>query len=169
MESVAFDAADFRKVLGHYPTGVCAVTSIQPDGAPVGMTVGSFTSVSLDPPLVAFFPDRKSSTWPKIERAGRFCVNVLASSQQDYCRILATKAENKFELIAYRLSRSGLPILDGVIAWVDCRIYSIQEAGDHFIVVGRVMELDIGEADGPLLFFQGGYGNFAPHGERPAI
>jgi 3-hydroxy-9,10-secoandrosta-1,3,5(10)-triene-9,17-dione monooxygenase reductase component len=157
-----FDSAHFRRILGHYPTGVCAVTSTQADGSPVGMTIGSFTSVSLEPPLVAFFPDRKSTTWPKIERAGRFCVNVLAASQQDHCRLLAMKADNKFEAIPYRLSNRGLPILDGVVSWIDCDLDSVQEAGDHFIVVGRVTELDVELASGPLLFFQGGYGNFAP-------
>ncbi|WP_298687495.1 flavin reductase family protein [uncultured Sphingomonas sp.] len=159
--SIALDSAAFRRILGHYPTGVCAVTAMV-DGAPMGMVVGSFTSVSLDPPLVAFLPDRKSSTWPKIQAAGRFCVNVLAEHQQDVCRALSSKVENKFEAVPYRLSDAGLPILAGVVAWIDCDLYAVHEAGDHFIAIGQVHALDVEHPHRPLLFFQGGYGQFSP-------
>ena len=74
---ISFDSATFRRVLGHYPTGVCVVTAVEADGAPVGMVVGSFTSVSLDPPLVAFFPAKTSQSWPRLAAVGKFCVNVL--------------------------------------------------------------------------------------------
>src|SRR5260370_41168200 len=98
MYDSGFDSAHFRKVLGHYPTGVCAITSML-DGSPVGMSVGSFTSVSLDPPIVDFFPDCKSSTLPKFEQACRFCVNLLSVSQQDNCSMLALKVGNQFYTI----------------------------------------------------------------------
>jgi 3-hydroxy-9,10-secoandrosta-1,3,5(10)-triene-9,17-dione monooxygenase reductase component len=104
---------------------------------PVGMTVGTFASVSLESPLVGFFPDRKSATWPKIERAGCFCVNVLAADQHDHCRLPAAKVENKFETLLYRSSGRRLPILQGVIAWIDCDLESVQEAGGHYFVLGR--------------------------------
>jgi 3-hydroxy-9,10-secoandrosta-1,3,5(10)-triene-9,17-dione monooxygenase reductase component len=162
----SFGGAEFRRILGHYPTGVCAITAIA-DGEPVAMVVGSFTSVSLDPPLVAFLPDRKSTSWPKIEAAGRFCVNVLADHQEDVCRSLASKADNKFETVSYRLSDAGLPIVNGVVAWIDCDLYAVHEAGDHFIAIGQVHSLDIEHPHRPLLFFQGGYGQFAPFGEKP--
>src|ERR1700734_3736222 len=110
--SIATDPRSFRRVLGHYPTGVCAITAVQDSGEPVGMAVGSFTSVSLQPPLVAFFPDRSSSSWPKIQAAGRFCVNILAAHQEPLCRALASKAQDKFVGIPYRQSTAGLPILD---------------------------------------------------------
>ena len=154
-------STEFRRILGHYPTGVCAITAIF-EAAPVGMVVGSFTSVSLDPPLVAFFPDRKSSSWPKIKAAGRFCVNILAEHQEHVCRALSSKAENKFESVSYRLSRLGLPIVDGSVAWIECRLYSIFEAGDHFIAVGQVHSMESNHVNSPLLFFQGGYGRFLP-------
>lgn len=158
--ALAFDGKAFRHVLGHYPTGVCAITSMSGD-RPVGMVVGSFTSVSLDPPLVAFFPDRASNSWPKIEAAGCFCVNVLAADQHDVCRALAAKDDDKFDRIDYRLSAAGLPIVEGNVAWIDCDLHAVYEAGDHFIALGRVHSLDARHAKRPLLFFQGRYGQFA--------
>ncbi len=161
--TIPFDGAEFRRILGHYPTGVCAVTAIV-DGAPVGLVVGSFTSVSLDPPLVAFFPDRSSTSWPKIQAAGRFCVNVLAENQLDVCRALASKASNKFENLSYRLSSAGLPIIEDVVAWIDCDLYAVHEAGDHFIAIGQVHSLDGHPSYKPLLFYKGAYGQFSPFG-----
>lgn len=156
-----FDGATFRRVLGHYPTGVCIVTAAPPGEPRAGMVVGSFGSVSLEPPLVAFFPDRASSTWPRIERAGGFCVNVLASDQRDLCGRFAARGGDKFANVTHRLSANGSPILDGVIAWIDCELQAVHEAGDHHIVLGRVVALDVDRPERPLLFFQGGYGEFA--------
>lgn len=161
-EFVSIDAQHFRRVLGHFPTGVAGITSIGTDGAPVGMAVGSFTSVSLDPPLVAFLPDKKSTTFPKIRDAGFFCANVLGANQEQICRAFASKAPDKFTDISWRPAGSRAPILDGAVAWIDCDIEAIHDAGDHYIVVGRVRELEVAEAGLPLLFFQGGYGRFAP-------
>lgn len=157
----ATDSAKFRKVLGNYPTGVCAITAINED-RPAAMIVGSFTSVSLDPPLVAFFPDRKSTSWPKILAAGRFCVNVLGAHQLNLCQILASKDENKCAALPYRLSGEGSPVLEDIVAWIDCELHSVHEAGDHFIAMGLVKELEIDQPHKPLLFFRGGYGEFAP-------
>lgn len=158
----SFDGAEFRRVLGHYPTGVCAITAVE-DGAPLGMVVGSFTSVSLDPPLVAFFPDRSSSTWPRIAQTGRFCVNVLSARQLDVCRALAARsAGSKFDSVPHSASPQGLPVIDGCIAWIDCTLDAVHEAGDHFIVVGKVDALEAQHPELPLLFFQGGYGQFSP-------
>jgi 3-hydroxy-9,10-secoandrosta-1,3,5(10)-triene-9,17-dione monooxygenase reductase component len=154
------DGATFRRVLGHYPTGVCVVTAIEPNGKPAAMVVGSFTSVSLAPPLVAFFPDRSSTSWPRIERAGKFCVNVLGSHQQNLCRRFSARSDDKFAGLDYRLSSRGSPVLEGVVAWIDCTLDAIHQAGDHLIVLGQVRELDIERADQPLLFFRGKYGNF---------
>jgi len=152
----------FRQVLGQYPTGVCVVTAIQPGGKPVGMAVGSFTSVSLTPPLVAFLPDRSSSSWPKIQAAGKFCVNILGAEQEWVCRQFASKAEDKFQGIDYRLSELGSPIIEESVAWIDCDVYSVDEAGDHYMVMGQVHDLQIESSGLPLLFFQGGYGQFKP-------
>lgn len=155
------DSRDLRRILGHYPTGVCAITALHED-QPVGMIVGSFTSVSLDPPLVGFLPDRKSTSWPKIEAAGRFCVNVLSSQQGSVCKALSSKAENKFDNVSYRLSDNGLPIFEGIIAWIECQLYAIHDAGDHYFAIGEICELDIEHTASPMIFFQGGYGSFLP-------
>jgi flavin reductase (DIM6/NTAB) family NADH-FMN oxidoreductase RutF len=154
-----FESDRFRHVLGHFPTGVAAVTAIGTTGAPTGMAVGSFTSVSLTPPLVAFLPDKASTTFPHIRSAGRFCINVLSAGQEDVCRSFATKGGDKFGSIGWTPAASGAPILDGALAWIDCEIDVVHEAGDHYIVVGRVLGLDVGDVatHSPLLFFRGGY------------
>lgn len=157
---LTFDSAKFRQVLGHFATGVTVVTAAS-DAGPVGLAVGSFASVSLDPPLVAFFPDSGSSSWPKIEAAGSFCVNVLSEDQEDVCRRFASKSDDKFAGLGWRPAGSGAPLLDGALAWIDCDIESVTVAGDHFCVVGRVRDLDVGHEGRPLLFFRGGYGRFA--------
>lgn len=161
--SRAMDREWFRQVLGQYPTGVCVVTATPPDGPPAGMVVGSFTSVSLDPPLVAFFPDKSSTSWPRIAAAGSFCVNILGEDQESVCRNFASRAPDKFEGQQHRPAGSGSPIIKDVVAWIDCDIQSVQEAGDHYVVLGRVLDLQIDSPRLPLLFFQGGYGAFAPH------
>ncbi|CAN5157603.1 flavin reductase family protein [soil metagenome] len=159
--SIVTDAANFRQILGHYPTGVCAITGMQKDGTPAAMIVGSFTSVSLDPPLVAFFPDKASSSWPKIQACDGFCVNVLADDQEGLCRTLASKDPNKFDGIPHHLSERGAPILDGALAWIDCSFHALHEAGDHYIVLGEVHALDIHHPGTPLLFHKGSYGKVA--------
>ena len=155
------DSREFRRVLGHYPTGVC-VSTARSGSEPGGMVVGSFTSVSLDPALVAFLPDRRSTTWPRIEAAGQFCVNVLAEDQQAICRSFSSSSRDRFNAVPHRLSTSGLPIIDGVVAWIDCRLYAVHEAGDHYIAVGQVRALDVERADPPLVFVRGAYGRVSP-------
>lgn len=152
----------YREVLGQYPTGVSAITAQLDDGTLAAMTVGSFTSVSLDPPLVAFFPTRTSTSWPLIEQAGRFCVNVLAWDQEIICQQMARSAGDKFDGVAWRPSDLGSPILDGAVAWIDCTIESVAEAGDHYVVMGAVHGLEVVNETLPLVFFRGGYGRFTP-------
>lgn len=161
-QAAAFDSRRFRAVLGHFPTGVAAVTAVDDDGEPIGMAVGSFTSVSLDPPMVAFLPDKGSSTFPRIREAGSFCVNVLSADQEHICRQFATRGGDKFAGLRWTPSRSGAPILDGIVAWIDCELTDVVEAGDHYIALGSVRELSVASPRLPLLFFQGGYGKFSP-------
>ncbi len=156
------DPLMFRNVLGHFPTGVVLITGVADDGEPVGMIVGSFTSVSLDPPLVAFLPTVASQTFKRLRTAKSFCVNVLAADQEDVCRRFAGRAANKFDGVSWQPSPLGAPVLDGVVAYIDCTFESISDAGDHFIVLGAVEELQVCSPVAPLLFFQGGYGRFAP-------
>jgi 3-hydroxy-9,10-secoandrosta-1,3,5(10)-triene-9,17-dione monooxygenase reductase component len=159
--SSSIDPRHFRNVLGCYPTGVSVVTALSESGERFGMAVGSFTSISLDPPLVGFFPDKTSSTWPRIERTGRFCINVLAHDQVEICRRFASKGSDKFQDLSHGSSPSGLPLLDDAVAWIDCRLHSVTEIGDHLLVVGEVEALE-GQPDSfPLIFFRGGYHDLA--------
>ena len=157
------DPARFRQVLGQYPTGVVVVTAAGSAGEPLGMTIGSFTSVSLDPPLVAFLPDRKSKSWHALHESGqRFCVNILSAGQEGVCRSVASRSHDKFEGIDLEQSAGGNPVIKGAVAYVDCTIEVIHEAGDHHVVIGRVQHLETQNSLFPLLFFRGGYGSFSP-------
>jgi 3-hydroxy-9,10-secoandrosta-1,3,5(10)-triene-9,17-dione monooxygenase reductase component len=157
---MSFEAADFRRVLGHFPTGVTVITADPPGHAPVGITIGSFTSVSLDPPLVGFLPQKNSQSWPFIEQSGSFCVNVLGEAQGDLCWKFTKMNDELYDGVDWRKAPSGSPILAGAIAWIDCDIEQVVDAGDHWFVIGRVRHLD--SSDGaPLLFFKGKLGTFA--------
>jgi flavin reductase (DIM6/NTAB) family NADH-FMN oxidoreductase RutF len=160
-ERGSIDPKRFRQVLGHFPTGVAVITGVDAEGKPQGMAIGSFSSVSLDPPLVAFMPDRNSSSWPRFRDSGHFCVNILGSDQESVCRTFAVSGGDKFAELSWRPASSGAPILDGVLAWIDCDLDVVHEAGDHFIVIGAVRELETGGSTLPLVFFQGGYGRFS--------
>ncbi|MFE4197022.1 flavin reductase family protein [Paenarthrobacter sp. NPDC056912] len=160
----------FREVLGHHATGVALVAAMSEDGLPVGMIVGTFTSVSLTPPLVGFLPGHASTSWPKIRAAGRFAVNVLSDQQAWICTEFSRRHnKDKFADIPWTLSEGGSPLIEGCVAWVDCSLADVHEAGDHDIAVGRVLNLGTGnsmhrigieEDQSPLLFHKGGYGRF---------
>ncbi|HEV7467122.1 MAG TPA: flavin reductase family protein [Candidatus Dormibacteraeota bacterium] len=147
----------FRHIMGHVPTGVAVVTALH-DGLPAGLTVGSFTSVSLEPPLVSFTVDRAARSWPSIEAAGAFCVNLLAYDQVQLCRLFSSRETAKFRALSWRPAGSGSPVIDGVVAWIDCDTERALEAGDHHLVIGRVRQLDVARTVPPLLFYRGGYG-----------
>ncbi len=151
------DPAHFRDVLGSYPTGVSVITSVSQDGARWGLAVGTFTSISLDPPLVGFMPHRLSGSWRQIEKTGTFCVNILSDAQLDMCRRFATRGGDKFEGISHGHSPGGLPVLDDVLAWVECDIARVVELGDHVLVVGAVRALERAREGAPLLFHRGAY------------
>lgn len=154
--------AKFRETLGHYPTGVTVVTAVTADGSPAGMVVGSFTSVSLNPPLVAFLPTKDSGSWARLSTADRFCVNVLAADQEDLCRRFASRRADKFDGVDWSPAPGGSPVLEGVVAWIECTFHDVIDSGDHWIVLGAVEELEVSRPSLPLLFFQGGYGRFSP-------
>lgn len=154
-----FDAATFRTVLGHFCTGITVVTAVD-EGEPVGLTCQSFASVSLDPPLVLFVAARTSQSWPRIRHAGHFCANVLGEAQEELCRRFAIKGSDKFAGVGWRPGSTGAPHLDGCLATVECEIDAVHEAGDHDIVVGRVVDLGLAAEGRPLLFYRGGYGRF---------
>ncbi|GAA0399390.1 monooxygenase [Acrocarpospora corrugata] len=159
----AVGPAHFRAILGRFATGVVAVTAIDPEtGDPRGLAANSFTSVSLDPPLVAFCVAHTSTSWPLLRAAPTLCVNVLAEDQREVCAQLAARGGDKFAGLAWQRSPGGSPVLDGALAWIDCVLEAEHPAGDHMIIVARVLGLDKHEDGGPLVFFRGGYGRFQP-------
>jgi flavin reductase (DIM6/NTAB) family NADH-FMN oxidoreductase RutF len=155
------DPALLRETLGHYPTGVAVVTAVDAGGGPIGMVVGTFSSVSLDPPLIAFFPMSNSNSFAQLRTASTFCINVLASDQEPLCRQLATGGANKFDGVNWHPGPLGSPIIEDAVSWIECTFEDIREAGDHFIVLGLVHDFAVQRSTLPLLFFQGGYGRFS--------
>lgn len=149
-------AREFRDVLGRFGSGVTVVTAMTGSG-PVGMTCQSFSSVSLRPPLVMFVPAKTSRAWPAIRAAGHFTVNLLAASQEDVSNQFARSGIDKYAGIDWSPSALGDPRLEGSLAWIDCHIHAVHEAGDHYLVIGRVEELTAGEADAPLMFYRSAY------------
>jgi 3-hydroxy-9,10-secoandrosta-1,3,5(10)-triene-9,17-dione monooxygenase reductase component len=169
-DAPVIDPKQFRTVLGHFPTGVTIVTGMAGD-QPAGFTIGSFTSVSLDPPLVGFLPMTNSITWEAIAPSERFCVNVLSRAQSDLCWKFA-KAGNedvRFEDVTWYPGITGSPIIERAVAWIDCVLEHVYEMGDHLFVLGRVVALDAdpdhdGDGPHPLLFFKGTLGGFVSEG-----
>ncbi|MES5821788.1 flavin reductase family protein [Streptomyces sp. RG80] len=158
--------AEFRRVLGSFATGVAVITAPAAEGegaqdgpaGPAGFACQSFSSLSLDPPLVAFMVGRTSTTWPRIARAGVFCVNVLAAHQGELCRGFAVSGADKFAGVAYDAAPvSGAPRLADTLAWIDCTIHAVHTGGDHLVVVGRVDALGATDDEdrAPLLFHKG--------------
>ena len=159
--TTAIDPAVFREVLGHYPTGVTIVTGVHPDGEQLAMVVGTFTSVSLEPPLVAFLPMRSSRSFVRLRECPSLCINVLTGDQEQVGRTIVKRWENKLDGLAWAPSPSGAPILAESLAWLDVRLTDVIEAGDHYIALCAVQDLGVLNPTSPLLFFQGGYGRFA--------
>lgn len=160
--AASFDGARFRQVLGHFCTGITVVTAMH-EGEPVGFTAQSFTSLSLDPPLVLVCPAKSSSSWPRISAVGSFCANILADDQEAVCRAFATRGADKFRGIGWTAAPgTGSPLLTGALGWVDCRIEVEHDGGDHIVAVGRVVDMGVAAEGRPLLFYRGGYGSFEP-------
>lgn len=153
----AVDPGTMRDVLGHFASGVTVVTA-QGDDGPIGFTCQSFSSLSLDPPLVAIAPARTSRTWPQLRALGRFCVNVLAEDQTELSVTFARSGADKFAGVPWRPSRLGQPVLEDVVAWIDCELWAEYDGGDHTIVAARVLDLGADPDRRPLLFHRGRYG-----------
>jgi 3-hydroxy-9,10-secoandrosta-1,3,5(10)-triene-9,17-dione monooxygenase reductase component len=151
------DAGELRDVLGHFASGVTVITAL-PDDGPIGFTCQSFSSLSLDPPLVAFAPARTSRTWPRLREIGRFCVNVLAEGQDAVSQNFARSAPDKFAGVPWTPSAHGSPVLADIVAWIDGELWAEYDGGDHTIVVARVLDLGAHADRRPLLFHRGSYG-----------
>lgn len=160
-----FDSARFRQVLGHLPTGVVIVTGLDAEAQPVGVTIGSFVSVSLDPPYVGFFIG-KSRSWPDISSGTLFCANVLSDAQTELCWRFAKDpvdgAANRFDGLEWQQSLNGMPILSGILASIDCTVESVTPAGDHRFVLAHVTSLHTTDIDnGAMIFYKGKVGGVA--------
>ena len=156
MTTSAIDPFQFRQLLGHFATGVSVLTLTTPEGQPLGMTANSLSSVSLIPPLISVCVDREAEMHPVILPASEFVVNVLASDQEALARRFSDKHEDRFDGVGYRLSPEGRVLLDGALAHFVCTREATYPAGDHTIVLGRVVGGTAHEGH-PLLYYRGGY------------
>lgn len=146
----------FRQVLGHFATGVTVVTGVDAAG-PVGFACQAFAALSLEPPLTVFCPARSSGSWQRIAPTGQFAVNLLAEEQRELSRRFGRSSADKFAGVGWAPSAGGVPVLDGVLTWLACRIVAVHEGGDHDVVIGRVTELGPTRAGRPLVFYRGRY------------
>ncbi|MGH7264983.1 MAG: flavin reductase family protein [Candidatus Rokuibacteriota bacterium] len=153
---MAVTMTEFRSALRHFPAGVTVVTTRDADGRPAGLTASAFTSVSLDPPLVLVCVDHAATAYPDLQAHGWFAVNVLGKSQEHLARRFALSGGDKFDGVAHRSGPAGLPLLEDVVATLECRIVHRYAGGDHTIFVGQVEDITV-HGGSPLVYFQGGY------------
>lgn len=147
----SFTPGLLREVFGTFPTGVTAIAALV-DGVPVGIAANSFTSVSLDPPLVSVSIAHSSTTWPLLRNRARLGVSVLGAHQELACRRLSSRDADRFALLPWRATPDGAVLIEGASAWLDCSIEQQIRAGDHDIVLLRVHELDADHSVPPLVF-----------------
>lgn len=150
-----FTPDTMRDVLGSFCSGVVIVTAVGDE--PLGFTCQSFASLSLNPPLISFSPSRTSTTWPRIRDVGAFCINVLAEDHPHLSTKFARSGTDKYADVNWRPTPHGSPILDGVVAWIDCTLWAEHDGGDHTVVVGEVHDLAADLDQHPLLFYRGNY------------
>ena len=156
--------SEFRAALRHFPAGVTVVTTRDAQGRPCGLTASAFTSVSLDPPLVLVCIDHEATAYPAFEACGWFAVNVLGKSQAPLAWRFTASVPDKFTGVAHREGRARLPILEDVVAALECRLVHRYPGGDHTIFVGRVEGATIAGGP-PLVYFQGGYHHLGTDGK----
>lgn len=154
------DKNELRRVMGHFATGVTVITTIGKDGRPFGLTANAFTSVSLEPPLLLISVDKKAESYPCFEESRVFTVNILSEEQEALSRKFAVSGGNKFEGVAYHNGANGVPILEGTLAYLECKLYAAYEGGDHTLYLGEIEQTETVERK-PLLFFRGGYRAFS--------
>jgi flavin reductase (DIM6/NTAB) family NADH-FMN oxidoreductase RutF len=157
------DQSEFRRVMGHFATGVAVVTSCHDDGSPAGLTVSAVSALSLQPTLMMVALDRKSQTHGWVEQSGAFAVNVMEDGRGETLarRFASGGHEEKFRGVAWRTQTTGSPVLDEALAWLDCRVHAALPGGDHTIFVGEVVAADTREGT-PLVYYRGGFGRFVP-------
>ena len=157
------DVSEFRRVMGHFASGVAVVTTVRDDDTPCGLTASAVCSVSLDPTMILVCVERAAASHECIENTGIFAVNVLGEGKGETLarRFAGHNLDGKFEGVAYRPEHTGAPVLDEALAWLDCRVAERCTGGDHTVFVGEVVAADTSDG-APLLYYRGGYGRFAP-------
>ena len=154
---MSIDQTTFRKVLGNFATGITVVTGLTENEIPVGLTVNAFTSLSLSPPLVLFCLDKRTASIEAFDSEKCFALNMLNKDQQDLSVIFSTKVEDRFEKVEHTFWDTGVPILSGCLANLECKIDAVHDGGDHLIIVGLVGRLHQSDNGSPLLYFNGNY------------
>ncbi len=158
----SIDTKDFRSVMGNFPTGVVVITGESSSGELAGMTIGSFVSVSLNPPLAGFFIGSGSPSWKKIAETGKFCASVLSVDQEEWCWRFAKESEARFDGVPFTRGVNGTPRLEGSVAWIECDVDQVTTAGDHDFVLGRVTTLEASKSNaGAMTFYRGAIGGTA--------
>jgi 3-hydroxy-9,10-secoandrosta-1,3,5(10)-triene-9,17-dione monooxygenase reductase component len=152
------DSRELRSAFGYFATGVTIITGRAADDAPVGITSNSFTSVSLDPPLVLWSLAKTSRSFAAFEQAKTFVVHVLAREQQDLSALFSSKSDDKFSPISSKIGEtsSGDPMIEGCLATFECETFSVNEGGDHILIIGKVIKFEYSRRD-PIIFFKGRY------------
>jgi len=151
------DSTELKAVMGRFATGVTIVAAIE-DQKPVGFTCQSFVSLSIEPPLISICPAKSSTSWPRMVKAGQFSVNILAADQGSVCAAFARSGGDKFSAVAWHLGEHRTPIIDGVLASIECELMLVHEAGDHELVIGRVLSLEANDQE-PLVYFRSKLGS----------
>lgn len=157
---MAIDPRELRNAMGLFATGVTIITTKDTTGKPFGLTANAFSSLSLDPPLLLVCIDKKVDCYACFDESKVFVVNFLARNQEDLSTRFATKGIEKFEGVSYTLGSLGVPLLDGALAHLECKVAACYEGGDHTIYTGEIQSMATSEAE-PLLFYQGKYRSLA--------
>lgn len=153
MDNVAL----FKELMGNYPTGVTVVTTVDENGTPLGLTVNSFASVSIDPLMILWSIDKRVSSYEPFTKADKFAVHVLADDQGDICSLFAMKGTDRFGSCEWKTSEHGLPIISGALGVLQCKTHQVVEAGDHSILIGEVIDI-VSEQKDPLLYHRRKFG-----------
>lgn len=153
---MAIEKNELRRIMGHFATGVTVITTASKAGQLFGLTANAFTSVSLVPPLCLVCVDKNAESYLAFQELGSFTVNILADDQEELSRRFAVSGGDKFTGVAYRLGANGAPILQNVLGYLECKIISAHEGGDHTMYLGEVEQAETREGK-PLLFYRGGY------------
>lgn len=168
MAEQTIDPRDFRRALSQFPTGVTVVTTVTPDGDPIGVTASSFNSVSMDPALVLWSVDKGAFSAELFRTAEHFAVNVLSTDQMAISNRFASRGEDKFKDTDWSAGVGGSPVFPEVSARFECRTWNVYEGGDHLIIVGEVLGYHYDADRAPLVFAKGGYAVAATHPDLAA-